>query len=141
MGDVFQIAADIAERLDGVGGLRAFGYARDAVAPPTAVVYPASGVYGATMGRGSDDLTFIVQLYVSKGWTRTGQDLLAAYLDGSGATSIIAALTDSPDPAPSAAGAHFYEVSGFDRVGIHDLAGVGYLGAQLTVEVTASGTT
>jgi hypothetical protein len=89
------LRAGIATRLATIAGLRAHEDVPDVVTPPAVTVRPAPETFitfDTTFARGSDDFTFIVTLFVSRSSDRAGQAALDAYLAGSGAQSIKAAI-------------------------------------------------
>jgi len=80
---------EIAGRLSTIEGLRVFAWPVGTLTPPGAVVgYPADGQYDETYGRGADSMTIPVVIVVGRVSERASRDLLAAYVDGSGARSI-----------------------------------------------------
>lgn len=84
---------EIATRLDTLAGLRVFAHPPGSVTPPAAIVaYPETYTFDATYGRGMDRLTLPVVLVVGKASDRAARDALAAYVDGSGASSIKALI-------------------------------------------------
>lgn len=97
LADVMQ---EIADRLDTIDGLRVYGYPADQIQPPAAAVtYPESVDFDSTFQRGMDripDLPVIV--LVAKPWDRSTRDQIAAYIDGSGASSVKAVLENGDRP-------------------------------------------
>jgi hypothetical protein len=80
---------EVANRLDGIAGLRVFGHPEAEVTPPAAIVsLPDSYTFDATYGRGMDRMTLQVLLVVRLVSDRSSRDELAAYCDGSGARSV-----------------------------------------------------
>ncbi|MFI7677872.1 hypothetical protein [Actinophytocola sp. NPDC049390] len=95
--DVQAVAEEIAGKADAIDGLRAFGYPIDHPPLPCAVVVlPDEVTYDQTYGRGSDRMTVPLFVFVPRSPDRVAADALAAYLSGSGAKSIKAAV-DSTD--------------------------------------------
>jgi hypothetical protein len=90
LGDVMDA---VATQLDTITGLRCFAYPPDSITPPAAIVsYPEELTFDATYDRGADTMTLPVIVAVGKVHDRTTRDLVAAYVDGSGASSIKAVL-------------------------------------------------
>lgn len=134
MASVSAIRDGIKTRLQTITGLRVHDIIPEDVQPPAAVVVPAGGAFDATMGRGSDDMVFEIRLAVSDAVTRAAQDALDAYLAGSGASSIKAAVDGNLGGA-----VHFARVAGWDGYGDVTIGGVSYYGVTFTVEVTGAG--
>lgn len=87
---VMQLLADQAATID---GLRCFGFPADSVVPPALMVgFPESYDFDEAYERGMDKVVLPLWLVVPRTVDRTTRDLLAAYCDGSGETSIKAVL-------------------------------------------------
>lgn len=144
MASVTAIRNGIKDRLATISGLRAHAFVVGDVVPPAAIVIPGDPgrknamaiAYNATMGRGSDDFLFTILLLVANKVERTSQEALDAYLAGSGAQSIYAAI-DGEDTLGGVA--HFTRVVGVRDYGLVSYGGQQYVGAEFMVEVTASG--
>lgn len=86
--------------MDGLGaalaaitGLRVLDFPPDSISVPAAVVsFPDTIIYDSTMARGSDETTIKVHVLVGKVSDRSARDALCPYLDGTGASSIKAAI-------------------------------------------------
>ena len=140
MASLSALRAGIATRLQTISGLRVLSYVGGDIVPPAAVVIP--GVrgrknsllvdYDATMGRGSDDWQFTVLLMVANKVERVSQVALDAYCDGSGSSSVKAAIE-----ADGTLGgiASFTNVRGVRDYGIVSYGGQQYVGAEFMVEV------
>lgn len=80
---------EVAARLGTITGLRVSAYPPGRVSPPAGIVsYPDEYTYDATYGRGSDRMTLPVVIVVGKVSDRTARDRVAAYVDGSGVSSV-----------------------------------------------------
>lgn len=141
MASISAIRDGLATRLATISGIRPYDYAKGDITPPAtgavAVVVPNPGQFvsfDATMGRGSDNLTFLIYVIVSQAWARTAEERLDGYCDTAGATSVKTAVEADEDLAGVV---HFARVSGISDYGDIDYAGVQYYGAVFTVEVTA----
>ena len=142
MASISAIREGLKTRLDTVTGLRAHSWVVGDIIPPAAVIIPGNPSskstmvvnYDATMGRGSDDFLFTIVLMVSNKVERVAQDALDDFLDGSGASSIRAAIA-----ADGTLGgvAHFTNVTGVRDYGLVTYGGQTYVGAELIVEVCA----
>jgi len=83
----------ISTRLDSINGLRCFAYPVPTVTPPAAVVsYPDTVTFDETYARGMDRMSLPVVVVVGRPTDRSTRDLLAAYCNGSGASSIKAVV-------------------------------------------------
>lgn len=95
--NVKDVRDEIAAKLATVSGLRVFAYNVDKLSPPAAVVSPPERIeFDQTYGRGSDKITLMVTVFVSRSDARSAEAELSAYMDGSGPKSI-KALVDSSD--------------------------------------------
>lgn len=91
--NVSGIMAGLATRVDTITGLRVYAYPADAVSVPAAVIaFPDEVTYDDTMARGADRVTIPVHVLVGKVSDRASAAKLNAYLAGSGASSIKAAI-------------------------------------------------
>lgn len=135
MPTVSAIRDGIKARLDTITDLNTYDTAPGQVIVPAAVVIPGkpSISYDSTMARGSDDYLFTIQLLVSKAIDDAGQDKLDGYLNSSGATSVKAAVDGTLGGTVD-----FARVATADDYGLTEWNGITYLGAKITVEVTAS---
>jgi hypothetical protein len=122
--------------LETIDGLRVFPYNADRVTPPAAIVqWPDEIEYSATMRRGMDRMTLPVMVVVGRADARATRDVLAAYLDGSGASSIVAALEGGTYTACDSV-----KVAGVPKgVEAVSIASVDYLAAEFVVEITGTG--
>lgn len=134
MASISQLRDALQARLATIPGLRVHDTVPSQVSPPAAVVIPAGITYDATMRRGSDDFAFTIQLVVSRAVDRVGQDRLDALLSPFGPGSVKAAVDGDLGGV-----ADFAHVASVDNYGAVVWAGVEYVGAELTVNVTASG--
>lgn len=122
-------------RLATITGLRAFDVIPDNFAPPAAIVAPPMRIqYGSSLGNAWSTATFTVRILVAKANDRNAQDKLDAYLDASGASSVIAAIEADRTLGGAANIARVLTCQG---VGVYDYAGVPLLGAEFTIEVIA----
>jgi hypothetical protein len=90
-----QIRAAIRTRLKTIPDLRVPDRVPDTIDPDAAVVRYAGTTFDTTMSRGSDDQTYIIQMFTSKASDR-GQDALYEYCEGSGERSVKAAFEADP---------------------------------------------
>lgn len=125
-----QLASQVAT----ISGLRVYAYPPGSLTPPAAVVgYPDTYEFDKTYGRGMDRLTLPLVLVVGKATERTTKDRLAAYCNGSGASSIKAVVE-------SGAYSAFHRVTvtdiTFDAVSI---GGTEYMAALFNIDIAGQG--
>lgn len=126
---------DVAAGLETISGLRVAPYWPDRVNPPQAVVaWPEEITYDATMARGSDRFETTVTVLVGRADVRSARDVLAAYADGTGASSVKAALE-----AYDADSYHSLRVTRADFPGAIPVGGVDYLAVTFTLDIIGRG--
>jgi hypothetical protein len=86
------VRAGLATSLDTIAGLRVFDHVPDSLAPPAAVIEPVEVVFDEAMVRGLDKYRAFVLVIVGRMSERSASDRLDAYLAGSGASSVKAAI-------------------------------------------------
>jgi hypothetical protein len=134
MASVQDIRAGIKARLDTISGLRAHGAMPDQINPPAAVVSRRSTTFDSTLDGESDDLTFAVTLFVA--WvTDRAPEQLDAYLAGSGASSVRAAVLADPTLGGTVDWAHVTGVERDRAVEWPPNSGAMYLAADVVIEV------
>lgn len=135
--NVNDVAAEIAEKLDAISGLRAFGYPVGKLPLPGAIVaLPDDIMYDETYGRGSDDITFPVFVLVPGSDYRAAAQDLMLYLSGSGAQSVKAAVDSTNTNAYTSCDTVTVTRA---TTGAYTYNGVDTFGAEFTVRVTGSG--
>jgi hypothetical protein len=125
---------DLGTALESIPGLRVFPYWADRVSPPAAVVaWPDPLTYDTTMVRGGDQAEIPVVVLAGKVDSRTARDSIAAYADGSGESSVKAAI-ESHEPTA-------YDSARVNRVefGISTVAGADYLAATFFIDIIGTG--
>lgn len=124
----------ISDRLDTIGGLRCFAYPAPKVNPPAAVVsYPDEITFDETYGRGMDQMTLPVVVVVGKVSDRAARDQIAAYCNGSGASSVKQVLESGTYTAFDVV-----RVTGV-KFDIATIAAVDYLAAVFELDITGHG--
>lgn len=136
MADISAILDGIVTRLQTITSLqyRSSAYGKDFVDPPWAIVVPDTGLFisfDSTLGRGSDDMNFVIKVIVGAADDRANQDALTAYLDTSGASSVKAAVDGSLGGVVS-----FATVRSARSYGEVQWAGMIHNGVEFDVEVT-----
>lgn len=117
----------IGTALSTISGLRVFDFVPDSAYPPFAFVdLPEAVTYDNTMTRGTDFAVFPVFVAVGKLSDRAARDALAAYLAGTGASSIKAAVDSAGLRRVASA-----------TVDVMTIAAQDFLSAVFQVEVTA----
>lgn len=135
--DTKAVVAELAGKLSGITGLRAFGYPVGQLPFPGAIVgLPDEVAYDQTYGRGSDAMTFPIWVMVGRGDERAGALELMPYLNGSGSKSVKAALDNTTSNVYSACDTVTVTMA---VPGTYTYNGVDAFGAEFTVQVTGSG--
>jgi hypothetical protein len=136
MASLSALRAGIAARLATIPGLTVYASPPGQVNVPAAIVLPAADfvTFDATMGRGSDDFSFLARVLVADTVADVGQDSLDAYLAGSGAHSVKAAIEGDGTLGGIAS---YAVVTSARAYGDYEYAGLSYLGVEFAVEVTA----
>jgi hypothetical protein len=135
--NIAHVMDEISAALRTITGLRVFPYNADRVTAPAAVVtLPDQVEYDATQVRGADTFKLDVYVFVARIDQRTGRDALAAYLDGSGPSSIKAAVDNSATVVYTTC-----DVVRVASASVEPLSsgGVEHLGAVFTLEITGKG--
>lgn len=142
MASIVAMRDGLKANLQTISGLRVTEYIRGTIVTPAAVITPGDGGrgrqavnYDMTMGRGSDSFLYTIIVLVSLINERSSTDQLDAYLAGSGATSVKAAV-ESDETLGGAA--DFVRVTGVHNYGTIDYGGQTYMGAEFVVEVVSS---
>jgi hypothetical protein len=130
------IRTGLQTRLATITGLNAYDRAPGTVTVPAAIVIPGTIEFDETMARGSDLYTFRVRLLVQRATETYAQEDLDAYLAGSGASSVKAAIEGDISLGGVA---DWTRVTGVPAYGDVTHAGIDYLGADFNVEVNVDG--
>lgn len=137
MASLSSIRAGLKANLATISGLRTFDTVPDQVPVPCAVVGGPERIdFDATMGRGIDRYTIPIRVYVSRASERAGQASLDAFLAGSGASSVKAAIESDKDLGGAADTTRCVAMREY---GIYEVNGVAYLGFEVVVDVLAAG--
>jgi hypothetical protein len=87
--NVGAVMQEVADRLDTITNLRVFAHpVKKATAPYAVVDYPDDYTYDATYGRGMDQMTLPVVVWVSNVTDRSAREAISGYLSGSGSSSV-----------------------------------------------------
>jgi hypothetical protein len=131
-----EVMAGIGNRLRTLEGLRVFDYPADNLSPPMAVVaFPEGDVEYDAQGH-ADRAEFVVFVVVGRVSERSGYAALAAYMSGSGTSSVKAAIEADPTLGGAADGGTTRVTS--SRIeSVVTSAGVEYLAASFSVDVVA----
>ncbi len=132
--DLADVMDQVGDQLDTIDGLRVSRFPPDQVIPPAAVVtYPEDLTFDATYQRGADTMLLPVIVVVGKVSDRASRDQLAKYCAGSGPESVKAVVEAGTYTAFDSARVQSAE---FD---ILKIAGVEYVGATFTLDITGNG--
>ncbi len=132
--DLAAVMDAIGDRLDMIDGLRVHKFPVGSVSPPAAVLsYPDEYEYDSTYARGMDRMSLPVFVVVGKASERTARDRLAAYVNGSGASSVKQVLESGSYVAFDVV---VVKSADFDVVRIAD---VDYLAAVFDLDVAGRG--
>jgi hypothetical protein len=128
----------------GTAKLTSTGYAPDAVTTPCFYVGDYTVDFDKTMRRGLDEVEFTCAVLVSRSDDLSGQKVLDGLLSGAGTGSLKAAI-EAARGAPGAyalgGAAHDLRVTRVQSYRYYEVAGIQYLGAELTVRVIGDGST
>jgi hypothetical protein len=135
------VSINVSTVMDGLGvrlatitGLRVFDFVPDSFSPPAAVVsLPQMVEYDLTMARGADRGSFQVYVLVGKASDRSARDQLAAYIAGTGSSSVKTAIEAGKTLGGAA---HSTRVTGAS-VSVVTTAGSEFLTAIFDVDVVA----
>lgn len=121
---------EIGDALDTIAGLRVFAYSADRITPPAAVVgWPDPLTYDQAFARGADRIDLPIYLMVGRVDARSARDDLAAYLDGTGASSVKAVVDGATYTACDSVRVASATVEAIT------VADIEYLGAVFTVDI------
>lgn len=135
--NIQDIMDEIGQKLAAIPKLRVYQYNVDKLPPPGAIVgLPETIDFDATYGRGSDSLTIPVWVMVARASAQAAGAQLAAYLDGTGARSVKAAVDSSSTNTYSSCDTVTVQRAVPDG---YISGGVELLGAEFTVHVAGSG--
>lgn len=135
MASITAIRAGLATRLNTITGLTGHAVVRGQVVCPAAIVEVETIDFDATMGRGSDDYTFVVKLLVAPQMTPDAQVKLDGYLAGSGATTTVKGAVEADGRLGNIVS--FSRVASVRRYGLVEYAGTQYVGCEFLIEVTS----
>jgi len=135
--DIKAVREEIGVKLGAIAGLRVFHYSVDKIPPPGAIVgLPELIDFDESYDRGSDKFTLPLWVMVARADARAAEAELSAYLNGSGAKSVKAAVDDT----------NVNTYTSCDTVtvttgvpGSYTSGGVDMLGVEFTLDITGSG--
>jgi hypothetical protein len=135
--DIQAVRDGLAANAREIDGLTALGYAPDDGETPLFYVGDVD-IESIGFGRagGRERLSILCRVLVSRADDKTGQELLAAYLKGSGATSLIAAIEADKTLGGACENLQVVRRSGFRK---YPLGSNEYFGAEIAVEVIGLG--
>jgi hypothetical protein len=92
MASISAIRSALATNLQTISGLRSGGTIPDLVNPPFCLITPSSVSYNRALSNGLTEYNFTLTAIVGRASERTAQNLLDAYCQPTGATSIKSAV-------------------------------------------------
>lgn len=120
-------------RLATISGLRTYAEVPDAIVVPCAIVgIPQEIKFDITLNRSNDQALFPVRVMVGKATDKQSQKNLDVYLQGSGTSSIKTAIEADSSLGGAANTLMVERVLG---IGVYNINGVDYLGADFQVRV------
>lgn len=131
MATLGQVRDGLQTRLATISGLRTHATWPDTVNPPAALVRPLGSTFDQRYGNGTV-IHFEIVLVLQLGTLRTAQDALDAYLDPSGASSIVAAIEGDRTLGGYA---DTLAVLGWHDYGGLEIGTVAYLGVKFDCDV------
>lgn len=131
------VRAALAARLRTITGLTVHDRIPTVINPPAAVIAPNPGVFARfDTSETTDDLQFVVALYVAAGDDLLGQAALDAYLAGDGPRSVRATIAADPTLDGTVEWAVVTEARNYGTV---EGAGMTYFGCELAVTAGVPG--
>lgn len=124
--------------LSGLGNLRVYDTVEDMINVPAAVLIPTSINFTEAMGRGTDRYEFDLIVVVSRADSRSGQNELDAFINGSGSNSIRQAIFNNSSLGQSDTSAVVTTMSDYGAT--YAVNGVESIGARLGITVYTKGT-
>lgn len=130
---ISSVREGIRTRLATISGLRTFAEVPDALVVPCAIVgIPTEIKFDFTLNRSNDQALFPVRVMVGKATDRAAQRNLDVYLQSSGSDSIKTAIEADSSLGGAANTVMVERVLG---IGVYNVNGVDYLGADFQVRV------
>lgn len=127
------VRAGIKTRLQTITGLRVSDFIPDSVNPPTAVVmFPDEIEYDHAMQRGLDKIILSVVLIVGRMSDRASEVALGSFSDGSGSSSVKAAIEADKTLGGAAKALRVTEATNFGPIEVN---GTKYLSCEFRIEV------
>lgn len=131
-----QLREGFATALRQIHGLTVSTTQTSNVQPPHAIITLPSGQYDSTMGRGSDQLSLQVVVYITRADDPVGLELLDDYVAGHGSRSIKAVLEEPTDTGLTDA---MVRVRSYEVGTASSPDGSEFLAATFEVEAVVSG--
>jgi hypothetical protein len=128
------VRTGLSTALDTITNLRCFDYVPDSLSPPAAIVEPLEIEYGTAMANGLNRVTAYVLIVVGRMSDRSSQDRIDAYVNTTGASSVVAAIEADPTLGGTA---ESLVVTDFRPLNAEDVASLQYWGGAFDVTVYA----
>lgn len=123
----------LGDALETISGLTAARYVPDQVVSPVAVVRAGRTNYDIVFGRGADEWSYLIDVYVARTAEQTGQEFLDNLREPSGSGSLKTVL--EADSVATAAGVDYIRVRTASEVNTATVANTTYLTVTWEVEV------
>jgi hypothetical protein len=137
MATIDEIAAGIETRLKTIDGLNVSRYFTGSITPSQAIVgVPAVTEYHSTMARGLMTLESLVHVFTGSASDLEGQRQLAAFVNPSGASSVLAAIEGDRKLNGVV---HDVTVREFRPLNIEEYSAFQYYGGVFTLQIYARG--
>jgi len=136
MGDVRvdDVMTALATACKTVTGLRVAAFPGAQATPPSAMVlFPEQVEMDVSMSRGTDAMTVPILVAFGAPMTRQTVKMVGDFTSGTGSKSLVNAINNAKAAA--------FDYANVDKIefGVHAIAGVDYIAAQLSVRVVGSG--
>jgi hypothetical protein len=129
-----EIRSGLAANVATINGLRSAPVVPDQINPPIAIVMPSRISFDRAMHRGLDEYEFVVTVFVGRADERVAQNLLDAYCNPTGTSSVKTALEGDRTLGGAVSDLRVTEMRGITPVLVGDTT---YLTAEFVVSVFA----
>lgn len=134
MATLTDIRNALATALGGIRGLRVEASVPDNPKPPTAIIIPQGVTFDLAMHRGTDEYDFSILLITGRASERQAQNTLDAFCNGTGTTSIKAAINADPTLGGVVSSARVTSMRNYGSLTVGDTE---YLSAEFAVTIYA----
>lgn len=135
MATLSELRTGLATNLGTISGLRTSSFVPDTVAPPIAIVEPASIKFDVSMGRGLDEFSFKVTVIVGRATDRAAQATIDSFCSSAGSSSVKRAIESDRTLGGKCNDLRVTNLSSYGSIQIGDTP---YLAAEFAVTVYAN---